>query len=149
MNEKSVVRPVSAEELAQLHEALATRHGARLKPGEGITVRAERLPEHVAAVLVLASADDAMRLELEAAVIPDDDHKAVATPDEQLDAAVDFCDAMLTEFLDNDRFGNFHDDWRLYDFDDLVVRFRAQLTHPNIDALADAWLAENGGDEPV
>lgn len=147
MNDKSQIRPVTAEELSEINHALAARFGRHLQPGEGISMYGERSAQHVIASLIVKANDDTFQLEMEAAVLPDDEHKQHASHDAMFDAAADFLAAMLTEFFDNERNHRFHDDWRVYEFDDLMVRFRGQATNPSLEALADAWLAEHDLDD--
>jgi hypothetical protein len=136
--------PVTPEELRKLNDALIARQGLHLRPGESIVLAARRTAESTQAVVVLATSDESFRLELEAVVLTDDEHKNLGDSDAILDAAVDFVDAMFSEFVLNERTSRFHDDWRVYDFDGYMVRFRGFATNPSADAMADAWLLKHG-----
>jgi len=136
--------PVTPEELRKLNEALIARQGLHLRPGESIALAARRTKESTQAMIVLAASDESFRLELEAVVLSDDEHKSEGEEDAFLDAAVDFVDAMFSEFVLNERTSRFHDDWRVYDFDGFMVRFRGFSTNPSADAMADEWLLKHG-----
>lgn len=138
------IHPVSAEELRILNDALTARHGRALRPGEGIALEATRTKEEAIVKVVLSAVDDTLHLEVEAAILTDDEHKTEASAQDRLMVAADFADAMLDEYFANERVTRFHDDWRVYDFDGFIVRFRGQETNPSLDALADAWLSEHG-----
>ena len=140
-NSKQPIAP-TVEEIRVLNDALTARHGRSLRAGEGIALDAVRTAEHTLMTVVLSAADNTLRLELQAAILPDDDHPSV--PGDELMTAADFLDAMLDEYFVNERLTRFHHDWRVYEFDGSLVRFRGEETNPSVEALADAWLEQTG-----
>ncbi len=143
-NPKSKVKPVSKQERQKIFSAFTATFGARLRPGESLGLEVERSAEHGFASLVLETSDDTLKVELEAAVLADDEHPEEPSAEERFDQAVEFVGAMFAEFLDDREAMRMHDDWRIYEFDDVLVRFRGQKRKPNLESLADAWLASGG-----
>lgn len=144
-DESPKVKPVDADELSEIRDALSQQFGRYLQPGESMTIDAERDEEKCWARVVLATADDSFQLELEAVSLPgDDDGKW--DPVARFDDVIDLLDANLDEYFEEERHHFFHDDWRLYTFENATLRFRGAETRPDIDALADAWLEREGQD---
>lgn len=145
-SQKKKVEPVTPEELLSLRDALSGKYGAYLRPGEWLTLDAERTKEHAWATITLETSDQTERLELECASVPGDvedaDEWDAAT---MFDLVIDLLDAQLENWFDDERLPRFHDDWRVYDFEGNQLRFRGLRTRPDLEALADAWL-ESGGD---
>lgn len=144
---KEKVQPIGKEERQKVFAAFTATFGARLKPGESLDVDVERTEDHGHAGLSLAAADESMQVEMEAAVLADDEHEEEPTPEERFEYAVEFLGIMFAEFLDDREAIRFHDDWRIYEMKGTLVRFRGQLRKPGIESLADAWLASGGNPE--
>ncbi len=136
---KQKIVDVSDEELIRLRDALLTKYGSYLKPGESLSIDAERTVEHSWASIVLERGQD-LRVELEAAALPADTDR-VWDANSELENVLDFLDVNLEEFFEEDRHARWHDDWRQYDYHDSVLRFRGSIVKPGLEALADEWLA--------
>lgn len=138
---------VSAADLGKLRDALSIRYGAKLRPGEVLTVDAERSAEQCWARIEIALADNSYQLEVEAAAVPDDvSAESSWDPVAAFELVLDLLDAQLDEYFDGDRFARWHEDWRIYEFEGSHLRFRGREARPDLEALADAWLAT---DQPV
>ena len=139
------VAPVSPADLLQLRDALSMKFGVYLRPGEGLSLDADRSAEHAHAVVVLTSSDETSFVEVEAASVPEDqDAPAEWDAEEALVLVIDLIDIHLEEFFEEERVPRFHDDWRPYDLEGQHLRLRGVHTRPQLDALADAWLAAGG-----
>ncbi len=142
--------PVDESEIARIHEALIAKYGVQLKPGESLSLDVERSNEHAHATLILASADDGFRLEMEAALLESDETDGFEVkPEERHLKAVDFIDVMLEEYFAEDRHIRFHDDWRVAEWESALVRSRGVERRPHLEAMADAWLEAGGDPEKV
>jgi len=148
-DDEEKVQPVSDEERQRVREALVAKYGPHLEPGETLTIDLERRREHCWGMVVLETSDDALRVEIEAAVVEQDLEDESLSLQRRFDAVLDLLDLQLHRFLSGERIERFHDDWRIYDLDGVTARFRGQVTKPSLDRLADAWLASHGdpGDE--
>lgn len=142
--DKPAIQPISAEELGKIRDAMSGRYGLKLKPGEALTVNAERSAEQCWVRIEIETADGSYLLEAEVAALPSD-VPAVSTwePLQAFDDALDLLDEQLHDYFENDRFAKWHDDWRVYDFEGANLRFRGRESRPDLEALADAWLAGN------
>ncbi len=134
---------VTEDERKRINQATATKYSLNLQPGESLELDVERDAEHGNVRVTLTNNDDTLRVELEAAVLSSDEHLAPPSIEERLYVAIDFVDAMLESYFE-DRDTRYHSDWRIYDFEHAQVRFRGSITRPNLEALADAWLAAEG-----
>ena len=144
---KQDVTPLSAKELGKVRDAISSQFGHYLKPGETLTVDAERDNKQCWARLEIGTADDSFSLELEAAALPSDaPFDAKWDAEARFDDVVDMLDAQLADYFENERHALFHDDWRIYDFEGAVLRFRGRESRPALESLADAWLAANDPD---
>jgi hypothetical protein len=147
------VAEVSDKELLAIRDAVTTKFGYRLQPGETLGVDVERTKEHAWATIVVEMPDSSFRLELEAASQPHDqpggegDHSGW-DPTEQMQLALDFLDSQLEVYFDEDRAMRFHDDWRIYDFEGSKIRFRGAERRPDLEMLADQWLEAGGPPDP-
>lgn len=138
------------KEVARINEALIAKYGVKLEPGESLSLDIERSSEHAHAQLTLSNADDTFRLELEAAILESDETEgSEVVPSARHLIAVDFLDAILEEYFSEDRHANFHDDWRVLEFETTNVRFRGGERRPSIEAMADAWLEAGGNPDEV
>ncbi len=154
-DDSSKVDPVTPEEHATIRDALSSKFGARLRPGESLSVDLERDGEHVWGQVILDAADDTFRLELEAAAVRSDEPNPKKwDPMERFQMVLDLLDLQLNTFFEEERTARFHDDWRIYKLEETGpdLRFRGRQRRPDLDALADQWLKaggdprENGGD---
>lgn len=138
MNQKSKkVKPISDKELAVFREAIVMRFGTELEPGETIIANVSRSKNESVFAIVLENIDKSFRLDLEAAVLEKDNKDFNAK--DRVYRALDFVENQLGLFFE-DRTFRFHDDWRIYDFLDSVIRFRGQQTNPDLESQADDWL---------
>ncbi len=138
MNQKRKnIKPVSDKEMALFREALIARFASELKPGETLLSNASRDAAHSIFAIIVQSSDDSFRLELESALLAENNLEITA--EDRLFLALDFIENQLQGFFD-DRFLRFHDDWRVYDFKGGEIRFRGAQTNPELEALADQWL---------
>jgi hypothetical protein len=142
VNQREVER-LERQERQSLHDSLMFRFDAYLRPGESLTVDAERSDEYVYTQVVLESADETLRLELEASVLAADQQvESFADPQEALDLAFEYLKIRLREFFTGDRQERFHVDWRIYEVEGTAVRFRGELRKPEIEKRADELLDE-------
>ncbi len=137
---------IPAVELAKLRDAVSARYGLKLRPGEAMTIDASRAPDTAWARIEISTIDDSFDLVVECAALKSD----VLDGDTWSETAaltdvLDLLDAQLDEFFENERLAHFHDDWRLYEFEGTQLRFRGRSGRPNLEALADQWLATYGG----
>lgn len=140
VNQRDVER-LEPEERQTLHDSLMFRFDAYLRPGESLTVDAERSDEYVYNQVVLESADESLRLELETAVLAADQQvEEFADPQEALDLAFEYLKIRLREFFTSDRTERFHVDWRMYEVEGTAVRFRGKLRKPELEERADELL---------
>ncbi|MFP4600362.1 MAG: hypothetical protein ACLFVJ_19055 [Persicimonas sp.] len=129
-------------------QALMARFAAFLKPGESLDLDAEKSEDYVYATLVVTSADNSFRLDLEASVLAADlQVDKLSDPDAYLDLAFEFLKLQLYEFFRQDRQERFHIDWRLYPVEKATIRFRGEATKPSLEREADAMLEEAGPSE--
>lgn len=144
INQRDVER-LAPEERQSLHDSLMFRFDAYLRPGESLTVDAERSAEYVYTQVVLESADETLRLNLEASVLAADQQvEAFADPQEALDLAFEYLKIRLREFFTSDRTERFHVDWRIYEVEGTAVRFRGKLRKPELERRADELLDDEG-----
>lgn len=124
-----------------IRQALTTRFSAFLKPGEGLEVDAERSEDYVYGTIAVTSADDAFRLDVEAAILAaDQSQKVFDDPDAYLELALEFLKLKLYDFFRQDRKERFHVDWRLYPVEKATIRFRGQIRKPSLEQAADDLL---------
>ena len=138
---------LTKEEMANIEAAVIAKYGPRLKPGEWLSIDVKQDRTQCHAVIYLECQDDTERLELESVVLQSDNDDSKLDMASRFDHAIDFLDRQLERYFENDRFERFHDDWRRYDFESIVVRFRGAIRNPAVDQLADQWLASSGVEE--
>ena len=139
-----VVTPAA---LRRIEARLKTRLRAYFRPGESLELTVEDEEDFVFAQMALRSADEAFRLELEAAVIvQDQDRRFVesTTSRTRLLGAIEFLSDRLEEYFRSQRQLRFHVDWRLVPFQAATVRFRARKRHPDLEDRAAELLDEQG-----
>lgn len=130
------------KQIAKINEAITAKYGHYLKVGEGIAVEAEEAPDFVLMRIILAASDESFRLELVAAIEYDAEHKVPLVQKEAWSIALDFLDVQLEDFFAEERFMRFHEDWLVYDFLGTLVKFQGSTRRPDLEALADQWLAQ-------
>lgn len=144
-------KPKSVEltpaEQTRVRDALMKRFGVHLRPGESMFVDAERTAEHAWLKVEISASDDTFHLEVECASLPADAAAGAWKADAAFDDVLDMVDVQLAEFFEEERFLPLHDDWRIYDFEGSALRFRGRQGRPDLEALADAWLAGGGADD--
>ncbi len=134
---------VTQKALRRLEKKLKTRFRAYLKPGEKIALSVEEESDFVYARLGLRLPSNQRRLDLEAAVIvQDQDHLYLksSTGKGRLLTAIDFLGEQLEQYFEARRQTRFHIDWRLYGYREATVRFRGQESQPKLEAEATALL---------
>lgn len=144
-HETSVV--VTEKALRRVERRLKTRLRAYFEPGEKLRINVEEEEDFVYAQLALRKGGDRFRLELEAAIIvQDQEHLFVeaTTPRSRLMGAIEFLSERLEQYFKNQRGLRFHVDWRLYPFDSATVRFRGRERRPELEEQATQLLDERG-----
>lgn len=143
------VETLTPDEHKRIRNAMMYRFGAYLRPGESISIDAERGREYVYGELQLESADGSFELDLEAAILAADQGvDEFQRPGEALDLAFEVLKLRLYEFFQQDRNERFHIDWRHYTVKQTDVRFRGEVRRPELEDRADDLLEEHT-DEPV
>lgn len=147
-NEKDTFA-LSRDELANIEDAVVAKYGAFLKPGEWISIDVTQDKVHCHTTMFLENPDGGERLELESVVLDSDNDniEPALNMKARFDHSIDFLDSQLESFFEDDRHPRFHDDWRLYQLDAVIVRFRGRRRHPDLEQLADQWLAANAEEE--
>ncbi|MFB6263165.1 MAG: hypothetical protein ABEL76_05990 [Bradymonadaceae bacterium] len=141
------VETLDREERRRIKQAVMFRFEAYLKPGETISVDAEREDEYVYSQLNVEARDDSFELELEAAVLAaDQGMETFESPQRQLDVAFEFLKQKLYEFFQSERREQFHPDWRHYTVEARAVRFRGRLRRPELERRADELLDSSQGE---
>lgn len=128
-----------------IRQALTARFAAFLKPGESLQIDAEKSAEYVYGTIVVTSADDSFRLDLEASILAADQKaEKLDNPERFLELSIEFLKLQLYEFFRQDRQERFHIDWRLYPVEKATIRFRGQIRKPSLEREADELLDEDG-----
>lgn len=144
------VETFTSEERRRVENAMNFRFNAYQKPGETISVDAEKGDEYVYTELSLEAPDDSFRLDLEAAVLAADQSQSrFPDPDAILDVAFEFLKLRLYEFFQSERTERFHIDWRHYTVEGTALRFRGRIRKPQLEEKADEWLDEHGDEAEV
>lgn len=139
------VAALTPREQAQLRDALSSKFGAHLRPGESLAIDVERGEERCRASIVLEDADASFRFELEVVALASDaDDSSKWDPAAEMENVLDLLDVSLEDYFAEERTPRFHDDWRVYDYRGAKLRLRGQTTRPDLEALADQWLAAGG-----
>jgi hypothetical protein len=142
------IETLSADEHQRIAHAMQYRFNAYLRPGESITIDAERDDDYVYSTLAVEAADESFRLELEAAVLAADQGvEEFVHPQEALNLGFELLKRQLYEFFQSNREERFHVDWRQYTIDQTEVRFRGRIHRPELERRADEMLDESDLDE--
>lgn len=140
-------QPVKGKRLALIESSIGARFRAFLKPGESLSVEAEKTDEYVWGKLLLETADDSFEFELEGALLgSDQSQQKIYEHERKLEIVFEFLKRQFYEFFRTDRRETFHLDWKLYHLDEATVRFRAQTRKPRLEDRADTILET--GDTP-
>lgn len=137
---------VTEAALRRIEQKLKTRFRAYFKPGEKIRLSVEDEEDFVYAQLSLALPDKTRRLELEAAmIVQDQDRRFVeaTTSRMRLLGAIEFLSERLEEYFRSQRQLRFHVDWRLYPVEEATVRFRGQHRRPKLEEQATELLDDH------
>ena len=138
------IQDFEAEDKAKVAEAVYAKFGHQLKPGESLVTTIERTAEHVHASIALERYDDAEHVEIEGSVLAVEEKNGEVKLDARFELLLDFLDNKFSEYFEQQRDARFHDDWRPYAFEGLVIRFRGISSKPQLEALADDWLLSAG-----
>lgn len=137
------VETLTSDERRRIRNAMEFRFGGYLRPGESISIEAEKDEEYVYSQVVLESADNSLRVELEAAVLAADQGVEVfQDPGEALDLAFEFLKLQLYDYFKQERGERFHVDWRHYTTQQTDVRFRGRVRRPELEQEADEMLED-------
>ena len=124
-----------------IRQTLISRFGAFLKPGERLSIDAEKASDYVFAGLSVEAADRTFRVEVEGALLAaDHGEDTLDGPEEKLELVIEFLKMQLYEFFRSDREERFHIDWRKYPVERGTVRFKGQITRPALEERADELL---------
>lgn len=141
---------VTEKSLRMIEARLKTRFRAFFRPGEKIKLAVEDEEDFVYCKFTLTLPDGSFCLDLEAAVIVQDQEKlfvdATTSRARQL-GAIEFLSSQLDHYFRSQRQERFHIDWRIYDFEAARIRFRGELRHPELERQAAKLLAETS-EEP-
>lgn len=131
-----------------IRQTLLSRFGAFLKPGEQLSIDAEKSSEYVFATLAVEAPDRTFRVEVDGAYLAaDQGQEVLAAPEHMLELVIEFLKMQLYEFFRTDREERFHIDWRKYPVERGTIRFRGQITRPALEEEADELL-EDDIDDP-
>lgn len=152
-NQSRTTEEVLPEKLAaaclRIQKAMQSRFRAYLRPGERLRVQIEREKDFVYAQMIVEMPDGSYHLDIEAAVIVQDQEfevTQVLVPEERLELAFEFLRGQLHDYFRQNRVNRFHADWRIYPFEGTKIRFRGRLTQPGLERLADELLGEPSDD---
>lgn len=137
---------ISERALRGIEGRLKTRLRAYFRPGERLRLETEDEQDFVYCKLSVSRADESLCLELEAAVIVQDQDQTFlkgTTSAMRLLGAIEFLSQRLEEFFKSQRQARFHIDWRLYPFEGATIRFRGGQRHPDLEDQASALLGED------
>lgn len=138
---------VTEAALRKIERRLKTRFRAFLRPGERVSLTVEDEEDFVYAQLTICPPDESTRMDLEAAMIAQDQRRMFVeqtTSRKRLLGAIEFLSGKLEEYFRSKRQKWFHVDWRLYEFDAATVRFRAHHRRPELEQKADELLEDDG-----
>lgn len=137
---------ITERALREIEGRLKVRFRAYFRPGERLRLETEDEQDFVFCKMVVSRADESLCLELEAAVIAQDQEPQFlkgTTSMARLLGAIEFLSQRLEEYFKSQRQSRFHIDWRLYPFEAATVRFRGGQRHPDLEDQASALLGED------
>ncbi len=132
--------------LRQIERRIKARLRAYFRPGEKIQLAVEDEEDFVCAELSLVLPDESSRLDLEAAVIEQDQDRRFlkeTTSRKRLLGAIEFLSEKLENYFRSQRDIRFHVDWRLYPYNGATVRFRGQESRPELEQQASELLEQH------
>ncbi|RAL23603.1 hypothetical protein DL240_05435 [Lujinxingia litoralis] len=136
---------LSPAALRKIEARLRTRYHAYLRPGERIALAIEEEPDFVYAKLTLFRRDKTFSLDLEGAVIVQDQDASFLSatlPHDRLLAAIEYLAEQLAGYFRAQRQQRFHLDWRKHPFDAMLIRFRGEERSPGLEQQANQLLGE-------
>lgn len=136
---------VTERALRRIERELKTRLRAFFRPGERLRLSVEDEEDFVHARLSVRLPDESVSLDLEAAVIVQDQDPRflkATTSRKRMLGAIEFLSEKLEEYFRSQRQHRFHVDWRLYAFDAATVRFRGRRRRPQLEKRADELLED-------
>lgn len=138
---------VTEKALRRIEREIKTRLRAYFRPGERLELSVEDEEDFVYAQLSVLLPDESSRLDLEAAMITQDQDQQfveMTTSRKRMLGAIEFLSGKLEDYFRSQRQARFHVDWRLYPFDAATVRFRGRQRRPRLERRASELLE---GDE--
>ncbi len=139
---------VTEAALRKIEGRLKTRLRAFFRPGEKIRLSVEDEQDYVYAQLSLIMPGESFQMELEAAIIAQDQDRLFLDATDsraRMLGAIEFLSEKLESYFRSQRHLRFHVDWRLYPFEAATVRFRGRERHPELEDKA-TELIEGGED---
>lgn len=133
VNLSSLVR---ISEVQSMERVLMRRHKDHLRRGEHITVRHTRDPELEGLTMDVVHGPEVFRFEAQLHL------EDVSDPDLSGDILMDFLDAVLGEWFRGGREAYPTLDFSPYEFQGVTVGLRGGLLRPDLEAAADALLAQ-------
>lgn len=141
---------ITSAALRKIETRLRARFRAFLRPGERMALKVEEEEDFSFAHLSLSIPDGSYHLDLEGAVIVQDQEEnflVSGTSRDRLLMAIEFLSVALNDYFRGQRRERFHPDWRLYPFEGAQVRFRGGLSYPGLEEKA-TQLLENDEKDP-
>lgn len=141
-----VVTPAA---LRRIERRVQARLRAYFRPGERIELSIEDDEDFVYAQMSVVQPDDSFQLDLEAAIIEQDQDPRFlkhTNSRHRMLGAIEFLADQLEEYFRNQRETRFHVDWRIYDLEDATVRFRGRERRPDLEEQASELLEDNHGE---
>lgn len=138
---------VTEKALRRIERRFKARFRAFFRPGEKLHLTVEDEQDFVYAQLSMREPGGTSRLDLEAAmIVQDQDRRFVeaTTSRARLLGAIEFLGEQLEQYFRSQRQQRFHVDWRLYPFDAATVRFRGRQRRPDLEAKATELLEGDG-----
>ncbi len=137
---------VTQAALRRIERELKIRFRAYFQPGERARLSVEDEKDYVYARLSLALPGGRDRLDLEAAMIAQDQDRRfveATTSRMRLLGAIEFLSQQLEAYFRSQRQLRFHVDWRLYPVEEATVRFRGRHRQPGLEREASKLLGED------
>lgn len=134
----------------RLQRTLTNRFAAYLMPGERVSVVIEIENDFVYSKWTVATPRMESRLDVEAVLISQDQEMAFVKSHElaaRLEFVLSFLEGQVADYFRQARRPRFHDDWRIYPYEEALIRFRGEWTSPHLRDQADAFL-ELAGEDP-
>ena len=136
---------VTPKALRQVERRIKARLRAYFRPGEKLRLTVEDDEDFVYAQMALLLPDESFRLDLEAAmIIQDQDRRFVDNTSSRtrLLGAIEFLSEQIESYFRSQRDLRFHVDWRLYPYNASTVRFRGRERRPELEERATELLED-------